>query len=176
MAEKTMTLVEALNMKKSLRRKIDKRLIKIKLAYLAASTDDIAAHKEYYDNYKIEMKAVYQSLCTLRKNYDILCNAINIANAKTKTDMLAPDGTPYTISQLIAMQNDNISDEIVKALDYGYDRVRSKQTGYIDIQIIDPFIGMRDQIVKYNEDLNNSIKEALYKANAKKKIKVEFAD
>lgn len=176
MAEKTMTLAEALSLKKSLERKINKRLEKLKLAYLPVSINDYAEHKEYYGEYVNDMKSIYQSLTTLKKNYNILCSAIASANAKTKTDMIDSNGNPYTISDLLSILSDSITNDMIKAMDDGYGRARAKQAGHPDIIIVDPFFDIRNILVENTENFKEKANMAIQKANAKKKIKVIFED
>lgn len=173
MAEKTMTLAEALSLKKSLERKIDKRIQKIKLAYIPVNGKDLVEHEKEYKEYVLKMKSTYQSLETMRKNYEILSCAIVAANTKTKTDLVNKlTQQPYTISDLLCMLSDDTADKISKSLNDGYFKARSKMDAFID-----PFgEELRDEAYAANEDFKEKAKMAIEKANAKKKIKVNFID
>lgn len=173
MAEKTMTLAEALSLKKSLERKIDKRIQKIKLAYIPVNGKDLVEHKKEYEEFVLKMQSTYQSLDTMRKNHEILSCAIVTANAKTKTDLVNElTQQPYTISDLLCILSDDISDEINASLNDGYFKAKSKQGAFID-----PFgEELRDKVSIANENFKEEAKMAIEKANGKKKIKVNFID
>lgn len=176
MTEKIMTLSEAISLKKSLKRKIDKRLLKLKLAYMAVGTDEYKSHKADYDDYSARIRSTYQSLKVIKTNYDILSAAILTANAKTKTDLNDPDGNPYTICQLLCMLSDDTDDIIAKTINDSWARARAKQAGHKDIIVLDPFDKRTHDDIQSNEEFKEQVKAAIAKANSKKKIKVSFID
>ena len=179
MTEKTMTLSEALELKKSLKRKIDKRLQVIRLSAVLAPNDDAMSDESHFKSHENEVLQCYQSLSVLSANYDILCAAITTANAKAKTDMTGIDGKPMTVAQLLAINgNDSIAQETAKAMQDSYLRVRKELSKYKpgEVTLIDPLSEKRKCFLENHDNYIEDVKAAIHKANAKAKVKVIFID
>lgn len=177
MAEITMTLAEALEFKKSLKRKIDKRLQVIRLSAVLVPNNPV--NMQHMKPHVDKVRQCYQSLNVLSTNYDILCAAIVTANSKAKTDIIGMDGKPMTVAQLLAIHgNDSIAQQTAKALQDSYTRVRKELPKYKpnEVVMVDPLSDKRDGYLEKHDDYIERVKSAIHKANAKAKVKVTFID
>jgi len=140
---------------------------------MACTNKELKKNKDFYDGYVKEEHYNYQSLQTLAANYDILTATISTANAKTKTEIIGPDGKPMTISELLAIRNNSTVDKIAKAMNDSYLATRFEVTKIVTDEtyiVLDPFEKERKELADKAEKNKCEIDAAIQKANNKKKV------
>ena len=179
MAELTMTLAEALNKRKLMKKKIDKKIKLMKKSTLVIRKDSADNKSDVYKEFENKMKSECKSLETLCTNYSILTEAIAKANAKTKTELVGSDKeTKLTIAQAIMLypSGKTIDNDIYNSLQSSYDEsVDIIANSPLDLDIIDPLRDVRKQLKVINHDAEY-INQAIMRASNKTKIKVNFID
>lgn len=169
MAEKTITLAEALSMKKSIECRIRRRLEalnKICIGLSASSNEK----QSVIDKRVKDIRSVYRSISTMSTNYSTLSSAIAAANAKTKTGICAKDGHDMTISELLAANSNGYMDTMVESLSSAMASLAGSSS------TVDQFNTELDRLAYINDEQKQKMNIAIQAANAKKKIKVTFID
>ena len=174
MTTKKMTVEQAIDMRDSLKRKIDN---KVKIL----NSSCMVVEKGEYDKHayaKIEevVKAAYQSVSTMVLNYDILSSAIMQSNHSTVlTGIRGQSGRYITVAEALAVLN-SPTGEMVEILR------RSRQVAYntkasLKGSVVVDILG--DKAIKYVENYENyieTLKNAVKESNRKNIITVNLQD
>lgn len=174
MTTKKMTVEQAIDMRDSLKRKIDKKVKILNSSCMVVEKEEY--NKKTYAKIEEVVKAVYQSVSTMVLNYDILSSAIMQSNhSTTLTGIRGQSGRNITVAEALAVLN-SPTGAMVNILR------RSRQVAYntnasLKGSMVVDVLG--DTAIKYVESYDNyieTLKAAVKESNRKNIVTVNLQD
>ena len=174
MTTKKMTVEQAIDMRDSLKRKIDNKVKILNSSCMVVEKGEY--DKKTYAKIEEVVKAAYQSVSTMALNYDILSSAIMQSNHSTiLTGIRGQSGRYITVAEALAVLNSptgTMVDILRRSRQIAYNTKASlKGSMVIDI--------LGDKAIKYVENYDNyieTLKNAGKESNRKNMIIVNLQD
>lgn len=174
MATKKMTVEQAIDMRDSLKRKIDNKVKILNSSCMVVEKGEY--DKKAYAKIEEVVKAAYQSVSTMALNYDILSSAIMQSNhSTTLTGIRGQSGRYITVAEALAVLNSptgTVVDILRRSRQIAYS-TKASTKGSIVIDVLgDTATKFVDNYENYVEILKNAVKES----NRKNIITVNLQD
>lgn len=174
MTTKKMTVEQAIDMRDSLKRKIDNKVKILNSSCMVVENGEY--NKKTYAKIEEVVKAAYQSVSTMALNYDILSSAIMQSNhSTTLTGIRGQSGRYITVAEALAVLNSptgTVVDILRRSRQIAYS-TKASTKGSIVIDVLgDTATKFVDNYENYVEILKNAVKES----NRKNIITVNLQD